>query len=323
MILVTGATGFLGQHVVRALLGAGYDLRLLVRNAASRSLDYGKLVETVDGDVTEVDSLARAMQGIDTVIHLAAVVSYWPKKRPLLYRVNVEGTANVVNMALEAGVKRLVHMSSIAALGHEPGDRPITEESPWMPGRENSYYSKTKYLAEMEVFRGIEEGLPAVMLNPAVVFGKTDRWSENTGKIFSVVHRGLRFFNRGLTGFVGADDVAQAVLLVLGEAPPAGERFILCAANLSQKEMLSKVARAIGKSAPTMPLPRWLTLSVGYISEGLAVLTGKEPLITRETMRSAVQRHYYDGSKITQMGLTYTPIDQVIAATGKAFLETV
>ncbi|RMG24805.1 MAG: NAD-dependent epimerase/dehydratase family protein [Bacteroidetes bacterium] len=319
MILVTGATGFLGRHIVKDLLEAGLEVRLLVRNAPERELPWKKLVEIVEGDVLDVPALEKAMQGVDKVVHAAAAVSFWRRRRREMDAVNVKGTANVVNVCLEMGVERLVHISTTGATGKEEAGKMITEQTKWLPGKHNSYYGKTKHKAEMEIHRGVAEGLHALMLNPGVIVGPGD-WSKGTPKMFRVVDKGLQFYNRGLIAVVGAEDVARATRLALQADIPAGERFILVAENLSQQEFFGYIAQELGRKPPRWKLPAELTLLVGFVSECIGTMVGKEPLITLESMKSSIRRYRYDGSKIESWGFRYTPIREVIARTAAAYL---
>lgn len=320
MILVTGGTGFIGHYLVNELLEAGHDVRLLVRNPAIRTLPWGNLVEVAEGDIMDVCALEQAMEGVEYVIHAAAVVSFNRKKRPYMKRINVEGTANVVDVALEKGIKKLVHLSSTSATGRAGKGETIDETHKWQDKEKHAYYGRTKRAAELEVYRGIAEGLPAVMINPAVVIGKGD-WTKNTPKIFSTVYNGLPFYNHGVGAYVAAQDVAKALRLALESDYEEGERFILAVENLPQKEFFSKVAQALGKSAPRFALPPFIGQVLGWTSEMIANLRGKEPIITRETMRSVNQKTYYKAQKALQLGLTYTPLDQAIQETAEAFLN--
>jgi len=319
MILLTGATGFLGRHIVDELLAEGYDLRLLIRDPQHRKLPWKAMVEIVEGNVLDIESIDRAMAGIETVIHAAAEVSYWKRRHTPMYQVNVQGTANLVNACLEHHTKKLIHLSSIASLGKKKGDDLINEETLWTKDKSHSYYALTKHKAEREVYRGIAEGLEAVIINPGVVIGPAHDWHKNTGKIFSIVDKGLKFANKGVSGFVGVKDVARMVSILLREEVINGSKYILVSENMSQKELLTRIADALDKPAPKYILPAWLTLLVGYLSQFWANLSGKEPIITPETMRSAISRSFYDGSKATQLGLTYTPMKEVIDHTAQAY----
>ena len=321
MILVTGASGFLGHHIIDELLAAGYELRALVRNSSNRQFAWSSMVEVVEGDVLDLGSLEKALEGIDTVVHAASVVSYWRKRHREMRKINVEGTANLVNLCIEQGINKWVHVSSIAALGKDTKEKWITEETPWNAGQTASAYAQSKYDQELEVYRGIAEGLEAVIVNPGLILGKTHNWQANTGKLFSVVSGGLSYVNRGSTGVVGAMDVARSIRLLLEKEVPAGERFVLVGENVSQKKLLGKIAKALGVKPPTRTLAPWLSMTVGYLSQLLARFSGKEPVITPETMRSSLRGYLYNGEKICQYGFSYDPLDEVIQQTARAYLE--
>jgi dihydroflavonol-4-reductase len=322
MILITGATGFLGKYLVDEFLSSGYEVRILVRNASERTLPWGKLVEVVDGDINDILSLEKAVEGVDAVIHSAAMVSFWRKKREELMHVNVNGTANVVNACLDEGVSQLVHVSSIAAIGNTNSfDKLITEETPWLPEHAKSGYALSKRRAEMEIHRGISEGLAlAVMINPALILGKGN-WQSGTPKMFSMIDKGLRFYNNGATGIVAAEDVAKACRLVLEKETNNGERFLLSGENLTYKDLLGRIARHLGKTPPSLPLPKGLVFTAGRIFEMWANITGAEPAITLESMRSSLNARQFDGSKITQLGLEYKPAEEVIKETAEAYIS--
>ena len=321
MILITGATGFLGKYLVDEMLAVGYDVRVLVRNAQGRNLPWKEMVEIVEGDILEVGTLIEAFKGVTHVIHAAAVVSFWKKRWEEMMEVNVVGTQNIVDACLEAKVEKLVHISSVAALGRNTTKGPIDDQAPWKPHKLNSKYSVSKHKAELEVHRGIAEGLDAVMVNPGVILGASDNWQANTPKIYSIVDKGLKFYNPGVFGVVAADDVAKATRLVLESTYESGERFVLVSENMSQHELLQSVAQSLNKRPPKRKVWPIISLTAGFISEKMANLSGKEPVITYESMRGSIQQHHYDGSKITQLGMDYTPIQEVIAATGQAYLK--
>lgn len=319
MILITGATGFLGRTLVDSCLTAGYEVRALVRNPEGRELPWKGLVDIADGDVLDILSLCKAMEGVETVIHAAAMVSFQKKDQEQLMSVNVEGTANVVDACLETGLPRLIHISSIASIGRAATGVLATEETPFHSGHVVSGYAKSKIGAEREVQRGVAEGLQAVILNPGMILGPGN-WDDGTPKIFRTVANGLAFYNGGSNGWVSAEDVAQACLLTIDQDPTPGERYILVGENRSYHWFLSEVAQQLGKAAPRIKIPRFLAIIAGWFSERIAGLMGKEPLLTLENMRSGTRAHGYDGSKITGLGLSYTPIQEVIAETAKVYL---
>ncbi|WP_412068352.1 NAD-dependent epimerase/dehydratase family protein [Rubrivirga sp. IMCC43871] len=313
--LVTGATGFVGAALVRQLLADGDRVRILRR--ATSSLDLlgaaASPVEHAVGDVTDPESVAEAMVGVEVVYHVAAAVAFGTSARERLRRVNIEGTAHVVDAALATGVERLVHTSSIAALGRAGGGGLIDESAEWTRSRENTAYAVSKREAEREVRRGVAEGLDAVVVNPALVFGP-GRAGEGTQAIVDRLAAGqMPLAPPGATAVVDVEDVA-AGLRAARERGATGERYVLAAENLAWTEILSTLADALGVEAPTQTAPRWLLLAGGALSEGVAALTGSDPDLTRETARTAAAIHRYDGSRATRdLELAYRPFQATAA----------
>lgn len=319
MILLTGGTGFLGQFMVKALRSRSEPVRMLVRDPGNIQPLEG--VDLVEGDVLDVKSLELAFEGVDRVIHGAAVVSFWPRRREEMRRINVEGTANMVNAALEAGVRKFVHVSSIAALGRIHNAPKIDETSKWVKSSLNSAYGRSKYLAELEVHRGVEEGLRAVICNPGVIVGP-GHWNQGSPKLFSSVHKGLRFYNPGQTGFVSVQDVARATVDLMDSDLVSGERFVLVDKNMLYKDFFGLVASSLGVRAPSIAPPAFVSAMAGTISEWMGNLRNREPIITRETTRSSRHIFNYDGSKITRvLGFEYGSLETCILETGQQFLK--
>lgn len=324
MILITGGSGFLGRHIVTELLEANYELRLLVRNPEERRFPWQDLVEIYEGDVLDILSLEKAMEGVTHVIHAAAQVSFSRGEHEALLQTNIEGTANVVDACLHHPVERLIYISSVSAIGKpsKHQENLITEELTWNPALSNSQYGYSKYHAELEVYRGIAEGISATMLNPAFILGQSHDWRNGTAKIFSIIDKGLHFYNQGIGGYVGVKDVARATRLLLeSEEVADGERFLMSAENLSYQEMFSMIAQALGRSAPRWGVPNWMALLIGRISEFWARIINKEPIVSLETMRSGTKKHYYDGSKIEKLGFSYTPIKTVIKEAAEVYKQ--
>lgn len=320
MILITGATGFLGQYLVKEFLAAGYELRLLVRNVENCSFKNIANVALVEGNILDIVALEKAMEGVEYVVHAAAMVSFIAKDSDEMLKINVKGTENVVNLCLEMGVKKLVFMSSIAALGRMGNQDLISESTHWQDSPLNSQYAVSKRKAELEVYRGMEEGLNVAILNPGVILG-AGKWDNSSAKLFSVVYKGLPFYNRGINGMVGAADVARAARLVLENATEEGERFVLVAENMSQKEMFRLIAESLNKTAPRYEFPPILAKIAGFVLEFFAKITGTKALITRETVRTSLHQYFYDGTHISKrFGFQYTPMSEVIAEAGKIFL---
>lgn len=319
MILLTGGTGFLGQYILEALLHKGEKVRMLVRNPDKVKALEG--VELVEGDVLDTASLEKAFVDVDKVIHSAAVVSFWPRRRAEMHEINVQGTANMVDFALEANVSKFVQVSSIAALGRIDNAPKIDETSKWVKSRLNSAYGRTKYLSELEVYRGVEEGLKAVICNPGVIIGP-GHWDLGSPKLFSTVFKGLTFYNPGQTGFVSVQDVARACIALMESDLVNGERFVLVSENMLYKEFFERVAASMGVKAPSIAPPAFVSSLAGRMSEWYGNMRNREPLITKETTRSSRCIFNYDGSKITrELGFTYTPLAQSITETGAQFLK--
>jgi dihydroflavonol-4-reductase len=316
MILVTGATGFVGSALVRQLLEAGETVRILRRETSSLDLlaDAAPHVEHAVGDVTDIGAVQEAMAGVRTVVHVAAVIAFSRRAIPGMRRVNVQGTATVVNAALAEGVERFVHTSSIAALGrtlHPTGV--IDEATVWTPSPANSAYAVSKRDADLEVLRGIAEGLDAVSVCPALVFGP-GRSGEGTVAIAERVAAG-RFpvAPAGGTAVVDVEDVATGLRLAAAHGA-TGERYVLAAENRLWSDLLTTLATAMGRTPPGRTAPSWLLRLGGAVSEAAAAVTRSEPTLTRTTARNASATYRYDGSKATRdLGLQYTPFEETAA----------
>jgi dihydroflavonol-4-reductase len=313
-ILVTGATGFLGSEIVRQLLAKGDTVRILARNPDKSDLlaDLKSKIEVVQGDVTDPLSLKDAMQGMEQVFHAAAFVGFGGKSdRTKLHEINVQGTANVVNAALATGIKRVVLTSSMAAFGRpEKAGAMIDESLQWQESKNNSEYAKSKYAAEMEIHRGIAEGLDAVIVNPALIFG-VGRKGENTMQIIEQIRSGkLPAVPSGATNVVDVRDVARGHLLAM-ERGKTGERYFLGGENLEWKQIVHTVATAFGVKAPTRTLPFGLLIVGATVLETLTNLIGMRPLITRETIRTSASRQQYSTAKAEKdLGYSFRPFQE-------------
>jgi dihydroflavonol-4-reductase len=307
MILVTGGTGLLGTHLILHLHSIGLRPRALYR-AHIPDVIKDK-AEWVKGDVLDVIALEEAMQGVKQVYHVAGYVSFNPKHKAGMYKINIEGTANVVNACLEAEVDKLVHVSSVAALGRIRVDGPINESMNWTEETSNSEYGRTKFLAEMEVWRGIGEGLNAVMVNPVIIIGEHGDWTKGSMNIFRNIYNGFKWFTTGSTGFVDADDVAKAMVLLM-ESPATAERFVISAENLPYKNMFDMIADAFGVKRPYTKVTPLISAIVWRIEKIKSMLTGKDPLITRETAKTGMTLATFDNSKFLKMfpAFSYKPM---------------
>lgn len=330
--LVTGATGFVGSHLVRRYLTAGQPVAALKRPDSDFGLlsDIAGQVTWVDGDILDIPSLELAIQPGWDVIHAAAVVSFTPKERDRMEKVNVEGTANVVNVCLKANVRKLGFISSVAALGR-PNPKTgvvgqpigINEEQKWEESPNNSFYAQTKYRAELEVWRGNTEGLNTVIVNPSLILGAGD-WTKTSVRIFKYVYDEKSFYTDGLVNFVDVDDVADALFQLMTREANLTGRFIVNGGTIPYKLLFEEIAAAFGKRAPSVRIPPALTEVIWRVETVRSWLTGKAPLITRETAKSASLAYQFDGSKLAQaldfhyLSLPETLKRAVVALTGQA-----
>ncbi len=311
---LTGATGFLGRYLAEELLRRGHRLRVLVRDARRLKISGADVVE---GDVADVTALAQAFDGVDAVVHNAAVVSFMKNRREAMRRTNAGGTENAVNVALAAGVKSFVFVGSVAALGRPAKQGTFDESARWAESKYNTYYGYTKYLAEKHVFRGREEGLNAVVVNPSTILGYGDE-ERGSPSLFFQAMRGMRFYPQGGTGFVAAEDVARAVAILAETREYPDERYILSAENLTYRELFERMARAFGTPPPSRAVPAFWALPYGLFAEIKAALAGKESVVTRESVRTAGGLYAYDGSLFTRrFDFSYTPVQEVVEKTAK------
>ncbi|MGI9174368.1 MAG: NAD-dependent epimerase/dehydratase family protein [Rhodothermales bacterium] len=313
-ILVTGATGLLGSERTRQLVADGADVRILRRATSKLDLlgDVADQVEHAVGDVNDVERLQAAMADVRQVYHVATFVGFGGRRdRERLRRVNVVGTANVVNAALAAGVERLVHTSSMAAFGRpEDATQTIDETSEWRASRMNTAYAESKYLAELEVFRGIAEGLDAVIVNPALIFG-LGRPGEGTMQIAQQVRDGrLPAVPTGGTNVVDVIDVAAGHRLAMARGE-TGERYFLGSENLTWRAIIGTLAEAFGVAPPRRTLSPTLALTAGTLAEAFAFVTGSRPRLTRETARTASRFYRYSNQKaIEELGCSFRPFEE-------------
>jgi len=323
-VLVTGGTGFLGSYIVKQLVETGYPVRAIRRSNTLPSWIAPALldkVEWVDGDVLDVVALEDAMEGVDTVIHAAAVVSFVKKDRKNMYHVNVEGTAYVVNIALEKNVRRLIHISSVAALGRTLNGGHVNEEKKWEESKANTHYGKSKFKAELQVWRGISEGLEAVILNPSTILGYGD-WHSSSCAIFRQVYEGFNWYTPGINGFVDVEDVAKVTLLLL-ESKINEERFIVNGDSWPFKKLQDTIAVQFGKKPPKNKTTPFL-LAVAWRMEKIkALFTGKKPLLTKESARVAQSQTWFENTKLLSAlpGFYFTPLDETIKKACEKYVE--
>lgn len=312
VILVTGATGFLGAELIHQLTAQDLQVRALKRSTSviPDLLKGNSLIEWVVADINDSETLADAFESVTQVYHCAAFISFDPKDKAKLLKINIEGTSNVVNLCLENNV-RLMHVSSIAALGNAKKGEQITEKDYWEYDPNVHSYAISKYEGEMEVWRGIAEGLDAVIVNPAVIIGK-NAGLEGSGAIFKLVKEGLKFYTDGATGIVDVVDVAKCMILLM-DSEISAERFTLSADNLNYKSFFEEIAAGFGIKAPSIEAKPWMLGIAWRAAKFASFISGKAPALTRDAARSSFNLSYYSNEKIkATININFKPLTESI-----------
>ncbi|MBO9676190.1 MAG: NAD-dependent epimerase/dehydratase family protein [Sphingobacteriaceae bacterium] len=312
MILVTGGTGFLGSELIKQLTDSGLAVRALRREKSKipALIQNISLIEWVVADINEPAALEDAFEGVTKVYHCAAFVSFNPKDKKQLFHVNIDGTSNIVNLCTENNC-RLLHVSSVAALGNAKKGQKINEKDFWEYDAHAHAYGLSKYEGEMEVWRGITEGLEAVIVNPSVIIGKNAGF-EGSGAIFKLVKGGFPFYTDGASGFVDVEDVARAMILLM-DAEVSGERYIISADDYHYKTLFSEIAQGFGVKAPAKEAKPWMLGIAWRALKFVSVFTGKEPSITKDAAKSSVTLSYYNNDKVkTETGIVFKPVAESI-----------
>ena len=314
MVVVTGGTGFLGAYIIRELVEKGYQVRALRRKKTFPSFIPAHIfeaVEWVDGDILDIVSLEDAFKDATFVVHAAAMVSYHRSDRDALYQTNVEGTANVMNIALEKGIKKMVHVSSIAAIGRDGNGDVVNEERKWTSSKYISHYSRSKHQAELEVWRAIAEGLPAVIVNPSMILGYGD-WNQSSCSMFKSIHDEFPYYSNGINGFVDVEDVARATVMLM-ESTIHSKRFILNGENWSFHDLFNSIADEFGKKRPYLKATPFLS-QVAVRIEQFKSLFGKKVMLTKETARIANSKTYFSNASVLKAlpGFEFTPLEETI-----------
>jgi len=333
MILVTGGTGLVGTHLLFHLLNENKQIRAIYRNEKkfenvkhifnyySKDADtlFNK-IEWVEADLNNIPQLTEAFKDITHVYHCAAFVSFEPDKFDVLKKTNIKGTANVVNFCISNKVKKLCYVSSIAALGSSLKNEIITEETEWNKEIDNSVYAITKYGAELEVWRGTQEGLNSVIVNPGVLIGP-GIWRYGSGSLIKMIYNGLKYYTTGSTGYVDVNDVVKAMIQLV-KSDYKNERYILVSENLSFKDFFTKTARYLGVKPPQKEAKTWL-LNIAWRLDWLKhKLTGKRRVLSKQTAISALTETNYSNKKIKEaIGFEFLPRDKSIETTSARYLD--
>ena len=323
-ILVTGGTGLVGAHLLVYLVNKGHKIRAIHRKQSDFSNvkqvfsyytqspdDLFASIEWVEADLNDIPALQQAFDGIIQVYHCAAIVSFDDRDYELMRQTNIEGTANMVNIALKHKIDKFCYVSSVATLDNQIKKGEVTEQNIWNPALVKFDYAITKYGGEMEVWRGTQEGLNAVIVNPGVILG-SGFWQNNTGLIFSRVSKGFKFYTKGVTGFVGVWDVVKAMVKLM-ESDITNERYVLVSENLSYQEVLSKIANTMDKPEPSRNVSPFVNNLVWILDSIRAFILRQPKVFTKHTVRSAHEKTYYSSEKIeNKLLFNFEPMQSVI-----------
>lgn len=335
MILVTGSTGLVGAHLLYKLTSNGERVRALYRSErklanvknvfACYTDNYTPLIEAIEwfqGDILDIPSLSNAFKGISYVYHCAAFVSFEPDKYQQLRKTNIEGTANIVNLCIASSIKKLCYVSSIATIGTPNNSAPITEETEWNPESPNNVYAITKYGAEMEVWRGTQEGLQTVIVNPGVILG-AGIWRYGSGSLFKKAHQGLKHYTSGAIGLVDVTDVVS-IMIALTNSDISNERFILVAESWTYKDFLQTMAKSVHASPPKKMAPQWMLQIAWRLDWLMHKATGKRRQLTKHLVMALSSKNLYDNSKIkTSLGFEFKKVADSITEIGQLYLKQV
>ena len=309
MILVTGGTGLVGSHLLYQLSTQHEHIKAIYRpetslEAVKRVFSYFtdnvenlfSKISWIKADITDIPSLTTAFLEVDIVYHAAALVSFDDNDYRKMRQINIDGTANIVNLCVSNAVKKLCFVSSIAAVGNSINNEIVTEENEWTVESESNGYSITKHGAEMEVWRGSQEGIDVVIVNPGVILG-AGFWNVNTGQFFSKVANNFKFYTEGITGFVGVNDVAKAMISLV-KSDVKNERFILVSENNSFRDVFTLIANEFGKKPPSIKVSKLLSSIFRRIDGLVTFITRKKRLITKDSVRSLHGKTEYSSEKI-------------------------
>lgn len=295
MIAITGATGLLGKYIVEKFIAEDQTVIGIKRISSNIDGFPSHRVEWRDSDLLDVISLSEALKGSSVVIHAAACVSFNPKDRDLLHQTNVIGTRNVVDTCLKLGIPKLIYVSSISALGRPKEDRNINEDAKWIDSPLNSAYGISKYQAELEVYRGQEEGLLVSVLNPSVILAPGN-WNNSSAQIFKYVWAEKLFYVDGFLNYIDARDVAEMIFRIY-KNNISNEKFIASAGNQSIKTFLIEIAKRFDKKPPSVKVAKSIIILGAALEWLRSKLTGSDPLFTRHTARMASETFFYNHAK--------------------------
>lgn len=324
MILVTGGTGFVGSHLLYHLVSSGHRVRAIYRKNSNVNavkdvfalytkaiIPLWRKIQWVEADINDLPALEHAFIGVEYIYHAAAMVSFHRNDRKALYKTNVQGTANIVNLSIAKGVKKICFVSSTATLSKEADKLVMDENSFWDSGADNNHYAISKYGAEMEVWRGTQEGVPAVIINPAVILGPSI-----AGKSSSVIIKqyadGMRYYTEGATGFVDVRDVAKAMQDLM-QSKIENKRYIMVSENVSYKDFTQMLDKHLDYKTPAKRVSKTTVLGISAITSFIGFLLDKKPKLTRDTATALFKKNYYSNKAIKEaIGFQFTPLEETV-----------
>jgi dihydroflavonol-4-reductase len=319
-VLITGGTGFVGSNLAEALTKEGCNVRILRRKNSDLRTVRGLNIEHFIGDLLDKDSLKRAMQGCDTVFHTAALVAIWKGKKLEQEQINVVGTRNVIEAALAVGIKKLIHTSSIAAIGYQT-DGQLSDENTQFNWSSTLGYKYSKHLAEVEVLKGVEQGLPAVIVNPGIIIGPRD-YRFHGGKLIRDVKRGIiPFYLDGGMNIVYVDDVVFGHIQA-AKIGRVGERYILGGNNVTIKESFNITQKVIGGRSPKIKAPPQLVRIIAKLFDSFGSITGIQPWVSSDLVANMGINDWFSSDKATrELGYKITPLKDAIKKTYEWYKE--
>ena len=313
MVFITGATGLLGSYICKELLDKGYKIRAIKRSTSSMTLlgDMADKIDWIVGDMNDTSTLAEALEGVEAVIHGAAIISFDKRDEKRMYKTNVLGTADLVNASLKAGIKNFVHISSVAAIGRKRDQTILQETDLWEGTEYDSIYAKSKHQQELEVWRGAQEGLDVKIVNPSVVLGP-GLWGQGSTSVFKYAHSEKTFHPEGTVNYVDVRDVAEVIVRLM-ESDIKGERFILNAGSMDFKDFFGMIAKAFGKKGPSKPVPYWLLRVAVALEFVRSRITGSSAMITKETARVSRKKYHFKNDKVKKaLDFEFRPVNESI-----------
>ncbi|MGM0934295.1 MAG: SDR family oxidoreductase [Bacteroidota bacterium] len=336
MILITGATGLVGSHLAFELAKKEEKIRALFRSESKRdrvkdifsyyttsekASEYFQRIDWVKAEINDIPALEKAFEGVKQVFHCAALVSFNPADAQALRKTNITGTANIVNLCIAFKIKKLCHVSSVASLGRDIKKPEIDETTEWNPEGNHSDYAISKYGAEIEVWRGSQEGVPIVIVNPGIIIGP-GFWDSGSGPIFTRIQKGLKYYFSKTTGFVGIGDVVKTMLLLMN-SEIKNEKYVIVSENINFKRVMKGIARNLNKPVPKKKLKKWM-LWVGWIGMKTGSIFGIKRQITTSTIKTLFEDAHYSSEKIKKkLDYEFTPIDKVISKTAAIYKEEI